>query len=118
VIVTVITMRMMQVTIHEVIDVITVGYCLVPTARAVLMPRFMTGATMIGRAPVRVVRADFYNVLLNKRWVGLRGRVVQASVVNVIDMTFVFDRGVAAVWGVPVTVVGISVGIAHKIGIS
>ena len=69
-------------TIHEVIDVITVGYCLVPTARAVLMPRFMTGATMIGRAPVRVVRADFYNVLLNKRWVGLRRRVVQASVVN------------------------------------
>ena len=28
------------------------------------------------------------------------------SVVNVIDMTFVFDRGVAAVRGVPVTVVG------------
>ena len=114
-IVTVITMRMMQVTIHEVIDVITVGYCLVPTARAVLMPRFMAGATMIGRAPVRVVRADFYNVLLNERWVGLR-RVVQTSVVNVIDMTFVFDRGVAAVWSVPVTVVGMGVGIAHKLG--
>ena len=28
------------------------------------------------------------------------------SVVNVIDMIFVFDRGVAAVRGVPVTVVG------------
>jgi hypothetical protein len=39
------------------------------------------------------------------------------SVVNVIDMTFVFDRGVAAVRGVPVTVVGMDFGIAHKFGI-
>ena len=66
-IVTVITMRMMQVAIDEVIDVITVGYCLVPTARAVLMARFMASAMMIGRASIGVVRADFYNVLLNKR---------------------------------------------------
>jgi hypothetical protein len=67
VIVTVITMRMMQVAIDEVIDVITVGYCLVPTARAVLMARFMACAMMIGRASIGVVRVDFYNVLLNKR---------------------------------------------------
>ena len=62
-----ITMRMMQVTINEVIDVITMGYCLVPTARAVLMPSFMGCAMMIGCTSVGVVRADFYNVLLNKR---------------------------------------------------
>jgi hypothetical protein len=67
VIVTVITMRMMQVTINKVIDVITMGYCLVPTARAVLMPRFMASTMMIGCASIGVVRADFYNVLLNKR---------------------------------------------------
>jgi hypothetical protein len=39
------------------------------------------------------------------------------SVVNVIDMTFVFDRGVTAVRGVPVTVVWMDFEIAHKIGI-
>ena len=39
------------------------------------------------------------------------------SVVNVIDMTFVFDRGVAAVRSVLVTVVGMDFEIAHKIGI-
>ena len=67
-IVTVITMRIMQVTINEVIDMITMGYCLVPTAKAVLMPRFMACATMIGCASGGVVRADFYNiVLLNQR---------------------------------------------------
>ena len=38
------------------------------------------------------------------------------SVVNVIDMTFVFDRGVAAVRGVLVTVVGMDWEIAHKFG--
>ena len=66
-IVTVITVRMMQVAIDEVIDVITMGYCLVPTARSVLMPQFMACAMMVGRAWVGVVRADFYNVLLNER---------------------------------------------------
>ena len=66
-IVTVITMRMMQVAIDEVIDVITMGYYLVPTARAVLMPQFMACAMMVWRASVGVVRADFYNVLLNER---------------------------------------------------
>ena len=67
VIVTVITMRMMQVAIDEIIDVITMGYYLVPTARVVLMPRFVACAMMIGCASVGVVRVDFYNVLLNKR---------------------------------------------------
>jgi hypothetical protein len=36
------------------------------------------------------------------------------SVVNVIDMAIVFDPGVAAAWGVPVTAVGMGVEIAHK----
>ena len=65
-----------------------------------LMPRFMGCAMMIGCASIGVVRADFYNVLLNKRSVDLPRRVVQMSVVNVIDMPVVFDRGVAAAWGV------------------
>ena len=43
-------------------------------------------------------------------------RMMQMSVVNVIDMTVVFDRGVAAAWGVLVTVVWMGVEIAHKIG--
>jgi hypothetical protein len=67
VIVTVVTMRMMQMIINEVIDVISMGYCLVPTTGAVLMPRFMASAMMIGCAAVGVTRADFYNVLFNER---------------------------------------------------
>ena len=95
VIITVVTMRTMQVTINEVIDMIAMGYCLVLAARAVLVSRFMACAMMIGCTPFGVVGADFYHMLLNKRWIGVPRRMVQMSIVNVIDMTFMFDRGVA-----------------------
>ena len=62
-----ITMRMVQVILNEVIDMIAMGYCLVTTTRAVLVPRSVTSAMMIRRTPDRVMRADFYNVLLNER---------------------------------------------------
>ena len=62
-----ITMRMVQVILNEVIDMIAMGYCLVTTTRAVVVPRNMACAMMIGRTPYGVMRADFYNVLLNER---------------------------------------------------
>jgi hypothetical protein len=36
------------------------------------------------------------------------------SIVNVIDMTFVFDRGVATLWSVLMTLVGMGSRIFHK----
>ena len=66
-IVAVITMRMVQVILNEVVDMVAMGYCLVTTTRAVLVPRSVTFAMMIRRTPDGVMRADFYNVLLNER---------------------------------------------------
>ena len=66
-IVAVITMRMVQVILNEVIDMVAMGYCFVTTTWAVLVPRSVAYAMMIGRAPDGVMRADFYNVLLNER---------------------------------------------------
>ena len=66
-IVAVITMRMVQVILNEVIDMIAMWNSLVTTTRAVLVPRSVACAMMIGRASIGVVRADFYNVLLNER---------------------------------------------------
>ena len=40
--------------------------------------------------------------------------MVQMSIVNVIDMTFMFDRGVATLWSVLMTVVRMSSRIFHK----
>ena len=61
------TMRIVQVILNEIIDMIAMGYCLVTTTRAVLVPRSVTSAMMIRRTPDGVMRADFYNVLLNER---------------------------------------------------
>ena len=66
-IVAVITMRIVQVILNDVVDMIAVGYCLVTTTRAVLVPRGVTSAIMIRRTPDGVMRADFYNVFLNER---------------------------------------------------
>ena len=60
-------------------------------------------------------RADFYNVLLNqRRRPAPQGGADVRRERNRYD--HVFDRGVAAAWGVLVTVVGMGVEIAHKIG--
>ena len=67
VIVAVITMRMVQVILNEVVDMIAMGYCLVTTTRAVLVPRSVACAMMIGRTPDGVMRADFYKMFLNER---------------------------------------------------
>ena len=62
-----IAMRMMQMTINEVIDVLTMRYCLVPTPRPMFMPCLMACAMMIGCTAVGVFGADFYHMLLDKR---------------------------------------------------
>ena len=101
-------------TINEVVDVLTMRYYLVPTPWSVFMPCLMACAMMIGCTPFGVVGADFYHMLLNKRWIGVPRRMVQMSIVNVIDMTFMFDRGVATLWSVLMTVVRMSSRIFHK----
>jgi hypothetical protein len=40
--------------------------------------------------------------------------MVQMSIVDVINMTFVFDRGVATLWSVLMTLVGMSLRFFHK----
>jgi hypothetical protein len=66
-IVTVITMGMMQVTRNEIVNVITMGHRLVPTTRAVFMACFMAATVMVGCAPIGILRPDFYHVLFDER---------------------------------------------------
>jgi hypothetical protein len=114
VIVTVIAVGMVQVAIDEIIDMLVVRHRLVPTTGAVSVTNLVTAAIMVRRAPVGVVRADFYNVLFDQR--GSRGPnwMVQVAIDEIIDMVDVFDDGMAAVWAMLVTVVGMGVGSAHK----
>ena len=66
-IVTVIAMGMMQVTVNEIINVITMGHRLVPATRAVFMTSLMAATVVIGRAPIGILYPYFYHVLFNER---------------------------------------------------
>jgi hypothetical protein len=114
-IITMIAVRMVQMALDEIIDMVAMGYSLVPTIGAMFVCDPVTAAIVVGCAALRVLRTDFQDMLLDQRGSGLPDRMMQVAIVKVIDMTAVFDAGMAAVRGVPVTVVGMGFGIAHKI---
>jgi hypothetical protein len=66
-IVTVIAVEMVQVTFDEIIDMITVGYHLVPATGTVFMTNLVAAAVVIGSAVLRVRRINFEDMFLNKR---------------------------------------------------
>jgi hypothetical protein len=66
VIVTVITVRMMQVPIDQIINVVTMGKRFVPTARTVFVLLIVAATDMAGRAPVGIPRADIYYMLFDE----------------------------------------------------
>ncbi len=100
VVVAVPVVRMVQVAVHEVVDVIPVRHGLVPTAGAVDVTRLMPVAGVLGRAlgGVRVVDGD--PVLVAVVAVGM----VQVPLVQVVDVTLVTNRDVSAVLAVLVIV--------------
>jgi hypothetical protein len=65
-IVTVITVRMMQVPIDQIINVVTMGNRFVPTARTVFVPLVVAPTDMAGRASVGILRADIYYMLFDE----------------------------------------------------
>jgi hypothetical protein len=104
VIVAVAVVRMMQPAIDEITDVATVRDGLVPTARTMDVVRVM--AQCVGRhrgAGIRVVIADLDDVLVDMVAV----RMVQMSVVQVVDVVAVSDGGVSTAGAVFVVVVGV-----------
>jgi hypothetical protein len=96
-IVTVIGVRMVQVAINEIIDMIAVRHRLVATIGAVSVRTFVTDAVVVGRAALRVLRTYFQDMFLNKRRASSADRMMKVPVVKVIDMVDVFDGGVATV---------------------
>jgi hypothetical protein len=67
VIVTVITVRMMQVPVDQIINVVTMGNRFVPTARTVFVVLVVAATDMARRAPVGILRADIYYMLFDER---------------------------------------------------
>jgi hypothetical protein len=96
VIVTVIAVRMMQPAIHEIIHVIAMRDGFVPAIWAVLVRPASFRRTALG-----ILGTDRNGVLVNMIFV----HMVEVTVVKIVHMAIVQDRGVAAVWTVLMGVV-------------
>src|SRR5690554_4944424 len=101
-----VAVRMMQMTIDKIIDMIAVRNRLVAAAGAVNVICVMTAAAMLRRAGRRVGLRNRQLMLLHAA-VGVD--VVQVPVVQVVDVTVMLQTGVFAVRAVLVVMVGVQV---------
>jgi hypothetical protein len=65
VIITVISMWMMQVTVNQIVKMIAVGNALMCTAGAMYMTLVMSTTVMIRRTSIGICRVDFQDVFVN-----------------------------------------------------
>jgi hypothetical protein len=100
VVVAVVAVRVVQVPVHQVVDVVAVGGCCVAAAGAMLVGFLVTAAVMAWSASGRVRRVDCQGMFLDLAAV----LVVQVAVVQVIDVAIMQDGGVPAVRAVLVGV--------------
>lgn len=99
-------MWMVQMTIDEVVHMIAVRHCFVTATRAMYMPWFMAAAYVLGGARVWVRSRDGNDVFVNV----IAVRMVQMTIVQIVDVPFVNHGDMAtvrAVLMVMVLVVGL-----------
>jgi hypothetical protein len=102
VIITVIAMRMMEVAVDQIVDVIAVRHRFVSAVRPVNMARIMGAAMVARRTLIRIFRTDLKRVLVYM----IAMRMMQVAIMQVIDMIAMFDGRVPAVRAVLMVVVG------------
>jgi hypothetical protein len=110
VVVAVVAVRMVQMSGHQVIDVIAVRHRFMPAAGAVNVFLGVGPTSVLGRAAGRIARANFQLVLLDLAAVWM----VQMAIVDVIDVSVVLDRRVAAARAVLVVVTAVVI-VAHRL---
>jgi hypothetical protein len=111
VIVAVVAVGVVQVPVDEVVDMVAVWHRLMPTTGAVLVAGLVAVAMMVGSAAIGILRTEFQDMLLDEHGTGW---MVNVTVVKVIDMPLVLDRGVAAACSVLVASIGMDGRRAHK----
>ncbi|MCI0915157.1 hypothetical protein [Pseudomonas putida] len=108
-VVAVIAVRVVEVAIDQVIDMITMGDRLMPAARAVGMVGSMAATLVAGGATVGILAVGFQCVFIDM----VAMYVMQVPVVQVIDMPIVLDCSVAAAGFVLMVMVGMLVAGTH-----
>ena len=110
-IVAVVTVRVVQVTVDQVVDVIAVRNGFMAAARPVLVALVVSAAVMPGGAVLRVHGIHVQLVLIHMIAVDM----VQMPVMQVIRVAVVLDRGVPAAGAVLVVVVRVLGAGAHQV---
>ena len=105
-------MRVVQVAVDQIVDVIAVRHRLMSATGPMLVSRLMAFAAVLGRAAVGVGRRHFDHVLIDRVCVW----VMQMPIVQVIDMIAVAHRRVAAVRTMRMRVVGVVRFLARRHG--
>jgi hypothetical protein len=103
VIIAVVAVRVMQVTVYDVVDVVAVGDRLMTTAGSVDMISCVRAALVVRRALVRVGGRDLELMLVDM--IGVH--VMQVAVVNIVHVVAVLDRRMAAAGAMLMIVVGV-----------
>ncbi len=98
-----IAVRMMKVAIDEIVDVIAMRHGFMPAPRSMDVARRVTGAAVFRRAAIGILGADCNHMFVDM--IGMR--MMQMSVVEIIDMTVMADGDVAAIWPMHMRVIGV-----------
>jgi hypothetical protein len=96
-----IAVRMVEMAIDEIVDVVAVPHLGMAAAGTVNVPRRMTTALVRGRAGVGIDRGHFDHTLVDVIAVS----VVQVAVVQIVDVPIVFDGQMSAARSMLVLVV-------------
>ncbi len=103
VIIAVVAVRMVQVPINQVIHMVTMGYRRMAAARSVLMIGGMTGTLVLWRTGVGVCRRDANHMFIDM----IPVRMVQMTIMQVVNMSFMLNSDVPAVGSMLVVVVDV-----------
>jgi hypothetical protein len=93
VIVTVVAVEVVQVALHQVIDVVPMRHSLVAAVGPVLVRFFMPGAFVVRRASFRIRRVHLQAMVVHV----IAVRIMHMPVVQVVGVPVVFYRRMAAV---------------------
>lgn len=104
-----VTVRVMQVAIDEIVDVVAVLHSFVAAARAVHVVGIMAGTLMLRRALGWVSPADLEDMLVAMCFV----RMMQLPFVQIVDVIAVYYRGVPAIRAMFVRMVADRIAVLH-----
>lgn len=110
-IVAVVAVRMVQVALDEVVHVVAVGHGFVAAPRAVLVVGGVAVAVVVRSACIGILRADLDRMLVIVALVG----VMEVAVVQIVDVTVVFDGSVPAAGAVDMLVVWMDYVFGHDL---